>query len=155
MARRTKSRKSGAGYIEVLVATMILVLSILAAMSLFGFSMKLVDKTGDEGMAYNIARRGVEQARQLGFSGVNLPDGTYTRYYEAVQRANDTSYLGEVASPTSTTRFKMVRTVSTDKKNSLGQPADNAIRTVKVEVFYYPSNEKIDETGTLLVRSGV
>ena len=148
MAPRTKNHRRGAGYIEVMVSSMILALSLLAALSLYGFSMNLIDKTGDEGVAYNIARKSLENARQLGFSGANLPDGTTTRYYDSLGN-------NEAGSDFSTSRFRSVRTVLSDKVNSAGLPAPNAIRSVVIEVYYSKGGSLVERTGTLLVRSGV
>ena len=151
MAHQTKFRQRGAGYIELLASSLILALSLLAALSLFGFSMTMVGKTGDEGVAYNIARRNIEDARQFGFNYLNLPDGTTTLYYDT---------FGKNPSATaSTSGFKMVRVVSSDRTTTLGtggtHPADDAIRTVTVKVYLLPSNELIEQTGTLFARSGV
>lgn len=153
MALQNNFRRKGAGYIEVLVSTIILVVCLLAAISLFGFSMKLVDKTGDEGVAYNIARKCLEDVRQMGFSGTNIPDGTVTTYWDS--KGNKLNAAG------STARFILVRKVTSDKTSTTStgtQPADDAIRSVEVNVYYYPTisvNTRIEQTGTILVRSGV
>ena len=154
MAHRTKHKQRGAGYIEVLVSSLILSLSILAALSLYGFSMNMITRTGDEGVAYNIARRALENARQLGFKtidgggNVSLPDGTITLYYDS---------LGADESATKGTRkFKMVEVVtSTVHVVGTNIPAPDALRTVKITVSYADSGEQIEQTGTVLVRSGV
>lgn len=150
MVRRTNFKKRGAGYIEVLVSTIILVLCLLAAISLFGFSMKLVDKTGDEGVAYNVARKALEDMRQKGFSGAYQPDGTVTTYYDSMGN--------KLNSATSLTRFKLVQVIASDKTSSTAGgtlPADDAMRSATVSIYYYPSNQLIEQTGTILVRSGV
>lgn len=157
MAHPTKSRQRGAGYIELLASSLILALSLLAALSLFGFSMTLVSRTGDEGVAYNIARVNIENAHQLGFNAKNsdgswaLPDGTTTVYYDTLGKNPTTT--------ASTTGFKMVQTVSSDKTTTLGGggtvPADDALRTVTVNVYRLPDNALIEQSGTLLARSGV
>jgi hypothetical protein len=149
MVQRTKTRQRGAGYIEVLVSSLILSLSLLAALSLYGFSMNLIDKTGDEGVAYNIARKALENAREAGFSGVNLPEGTLTLYYDSVGTS-------EGGTQQSTSRFRMLRTVTSDK-HVIGStnPAPNAVRSVVIEVSYVGSGDVIERTGTVLVRSGV
>lgn len=157
MVHPTKSRQRGAGYIELLASGLILALSLLAALSLFGFSMTLVSKTGDEGVAYNIARINIENARQLGFNSKNadgtlgLPDGTTTLYYDSLGN-NPTSTA-------STSGFKMVETVTSDKTTILSGggvvPADDALRAVVVNVYSLPSNTLIEQSGTYLARSGV
>ena len=154
MAQRTKNRQKGAGYIEVLVSSLILALCLLAALSLYGFSMTLVDKSGDESTAYNICRQLLEDARRKGFNSTNgsgtiaLPDGTTTTYCN--------SNGGNVQSSKQTdSRFKIVETVTSTKLNSLGQPAPDAIRTVMITVYYVANNEQVESTGTLLVRSGL
>ncbi len=107
--------------------------------------MTLVQKTGDEGVAYNLARASVEDAREQGFT--NLTEGTTTTYYNTVGK-----------SPTSTpatTGFKVVRSVVSDKISS-GGPAPDAIRTVTVLVYLLPTTSAtIEQSGTYLVRSGV
>ena len=154
MAHRTKTRQSGAGYIEVLVSSLILALCLLAALSLYGFSMNLITKTGDEGVSYNLVRHSLEDARQKGFSSKDsggnlaLPDGTTTLYYDSL--GND-----EQTAPDTKTIFKLTRVISTDKIDSTGGPAPDATRTVVVTVFYNATGEKVEQSGTLLVRSGV
>ena len=152
MAHLTKTKKRGAGYIEVLVSSLILALSLLAALSLYGFSMNMIDKTGDEGVAYNLARRSLEDARQLGFNYLNLPDGTSTKYYDSVG-------ANENGSTFATARFRMDRVVASDKMTTVSgggtHPSDTAIRTVVVTVTDVRNNEVVENTGTILVRSGV
>jgi len=152
MAHPTKSRQRGAGYIEVLASSLILALSLLAALSLFGFSMTLVGKTGDEGVAYNICRLNIENARQLGFDYHNLPeDRTGTTFYY--------DNLGQPLNSAPTEGFKAVRTVTSDEMATLGSggqvPSDDALRTVVVVVTQIPSNQQVEQSGTILARSGV
>jgi len=154
MARRTNNRQRGAGYIEVLVSSLILAMCILAALSLYGFSMSLVDKSGDESTAYNICRQSLEDARRKGFNSTDgsgniaLLDGTTTTYCNSNGGNIQSSKQGD-------SRFKIVETVTSSATNSLGQPAPDAIRTVVISVYYVSNNDLVETTGTLLVRSGV
>jgi len=146
------------GYIEVLVSSLILALSLLAALSLFGFSMNMISKTGDEGVAYNLARQEIEAARSLGFrtftsgGALALPEGTTTFYYDSLGG-------GKSATKVPTSKFKVVRVVLSDKLGTLAGgmvvPADTALRKVTVKVYVLPSNEMVDQAGTFLARSGV
>jgi len=148
MAQRTKKGNRGFGFIEVLVSSLILAVSILAALSLYGFSMGMIDKTGNESTAYTLARQTIEHARTAGFSSTLLPDGTVTEYWDA----NGLNKTGSSGAPT--TRFKLVRKVSTDKLSG-AVPAPDAIRTVTVVVYFNKTGEKLEQTGTLIVRAGV
>ena len=165
MAHRTKHRQKGAGYIEVLVSSLILALSLLAALSLYGFSMNMITKSSDEGFAYNIARLQLEQVRQNGFDPITvsgstkthtLPDGTTTVYYDNLG-SNPSS------SASSTSFFRMVQTVTSRKPDNSGpdlilgtnNPAPDAVRYVTIAVYYVKTGELIEQTGTLLARSGV
>lgn len=136
----------------MLVSSLILALSLLAALSLYGFSMSLVNRTGDEGYAYNIARRWLEESRSLGHSYLNLPDGTTTKYY-------DPKGGGESDSAFNGARFRMDRVVTSDKYTTVsggGQhPSDSSMRTVVITVTYVSGGEEVERTGTILVRSGV
>jgi outer membrane lipoprotein-sorting protein len=158
MAHPTKFRQKGVGYIEVLVSSLILALSLLAALSLYGFSMNMIAKTGDEGVAYNLSRQSIEGARELGFRSKNpngsltLPDGSTTLYYDSLGK-------NESASSFPNAKFKMVRTVASDKTTTFSGgatiPSDDAIRTITVTVYLLPTNEIVEQTGTFLARSGV
>lgn len=135
---------------------LILSLSLLAALSLYSFSMNMIDKTADDGVAYNIARKALENAREAGFNGTNssgtiaLPDGTSTVYWDS---------LGQTSSSSATQlmRFKVVTAVASDKLQigSTTIPAPDALRTVTVTVSYKSTGTQILQTGTLLARSGV
>lgn len=136
---------------EVMVSSLILGLCLLGALSLFGFSMTMVQKTGDQGVAYNIARKAIEHSRELGFDYHNQPDGTTTLYF-------DTFGTWPGSTTASTSGFKMVETISSDKlatQNGVTFPADDALRTVIVQVYTLPSNQLVEQSGTLLARSGV
>lgn len=155
MAQLTKKRQKGAGYIEVLVSSLILALSLLAALSLYGFSMGMIDKSGDEGVAYNIARKALENVRQNGFDPIDsskvhlLPDGTTTTYYTSLG-------ISQGATSNSDTRFRCDVKVLTDKLiKSTSLPAPDGLRAVTITVSYVKSGEVIEKTGTFLVRSGL
>ena len=159
MAHRTKRKQSGAGYIEVLVSSLILALSLLAALSLYGFSMTLVEKTGDEGYAYNIARRWLEDARQKGFPYTKLPEGTTTRYYTAKGMDSGGTDPNGSSSSFADAKFRMDRVVISDKFTTVSggatHPADTSLRTVTVTVTRISTGQVVEQTGTTLVRSGV
>lgn len=151
MTHRTRSSKRAATLVETLVATLILGLCLLAALSLFGFSMSMTEKTGDSGVAYNLARRTLENARATGFRYQNTPEGAVTSYYDA---------MGGSASSTqaSSHRFRVVRTVTSDRFSTTAGgpvPSDTSIRAVIVEVYTLPENVLSHRVGTHLVRSGV
>jgi hypothetical protein len=161
MAHRTRNTQAGVGYIEVLISSLILALSLLAALSLYGFSMNMITRTGDEGVAYNIARRDIENIRKNGFDPVasgthTFPDGSTTLYYDS---------LGGNESSTSSanSKFRLVTTVVSRKPDDSGpdnvqgtnNPAPDAIRYVTATVYYVSTGEQIEQTGTILVRSGV
>ena len=151
MALSIKRNQKGATYLEALVASLIIGLCLLAVLSLFGFSMTMVDRTGDAGVAYNLARRSLENARATGFSHTLTPEGTTVTYYDS---------MGGNASVTQTAthRFRVTRTVSSDRYSDTSsgpRPAPDSVRTVVVEVHRVPGNSLIERVGTHLVRSGV
>jgi type II secretory pathway pseudopilin PulG len=155
MVRQTKFRQKGFGYIEVLVSTLILAVSLLAALSLYGFSMGMIDKTADEGFAYNLGRQALENVRQLGFDPVDaggnhtLLDGTTTTYYD--------SKGGNAAAATfPTARFRLVQKILSDRLvTGTAKPAPDAMRTVTITIYYVKTGEQIEQCGTILARSGV
>lgn len=151
MALRTRSKQRGVTLVEILASSLILAVSLLAAIQLFAFSMTLVEKTGDEGVAYNIARKTVENARQKGFPYQNLPDGTTTFYYDSLGN-------NESASPFAAAKFKVVQTVTSDLLGSTPTgpvPAPDSLRRVLVQVYRLPDNTLIQSSGTNLSRGGV
>jgi Tfp pilus assembly protein PilV len=161
MVRRSNKRK-GATLIEVLIAALILSLSLLAALSLFGFGMTMTEKTGDESVAYNLARKSLEDARtkgagysvpSLGLRTYFLPEGATVTYYDANGGSESTTQNANH-------RFSLTRTTTSDRlatNPSSGQtfPADDAIREVSIVVRKLPGNQVLVETGTVIVRSGV
>jgi Tfp pilus assembly protein PilV len=150
MAHLTKIR--GAAFIEVLASVAIIALSLLAALSLYGFSLGMTEKTADEAISYNLARKSLENARQLGFSYLNLPEGTTNLYYDSM--GNNPS-----AAQTSVHKFKLTRAVSSDKYTTLAdgtvRPSDTAVRTVIIEVRRIKDTQLLHQVATHLVRSGV
>ena len=151
MARQINSKKRGITLVEILASSLILAVSLTAAIKLFAFSMTLVEKTGDEGIAYNIARRALENTRQKGFKYQNLPDGSTTLYYDSLgNNQASASFTGA--------KFKLVQSVSSDKMATLPTgtvPADNALRAVVIQVYRLPENELLQTTGTYLARGGI
>lgn len=151
MAHSTNQKKKGASYIEALVASLIIGLCLLAVLSLFGFSMTMIDKTGDEGVAYNLARRTLENARATGFSHLLTPEGTTTTFFDATGGSQSSTQ-------TANHRFRVRRTVTSDRYSDTStgpRPAADSVRTVVVEVHRVPENSLIERVGTHLVRSGV
>jgi hypothetical protein len=81
-----------------------------------------------------------------------LPEGTTTLYYDSVGGQENGSNFADA-------RFRLDRTVTSDKFTTVSggstHPSDTSMRTVVVTVTDVRSNEVIEKTGTILVRSGV
>ena len=109
--------------------------------------------------AYNIARKWLEDARQKGFKYQNLPEGSLTKYYNSKGLYQSNTTTDGSDSNFSGARFKMVRTVTSDKftveSGGGTHPSDTALRTVVVTVTYVSSGEIVEQSWTHLVRSGV
>lgn len=136
-------------YIEALISMVILATSMLAIMSLWSFSMNMATANQDQGQAYNLSRRTVEDLKAQGFD--IAPEGEVVRYYNSVGVGGGTTQASDSV-------FKVVQTITSDKFTTTPtgtRPANNALRSVLIRVYKLPDDEVLIETGTSLVRSGV
>lgn len=146
--RRTGRR--GMSLVEVLVAALILGVSLAAMVGLWYFSANMTASAEDTAVAYNLARKAIEGAKETGF--FNTPEAStstpVTHYYDASESLQD-------GTP-SAARYRVTTSVvsSSYASGSTTVPANNATRTVIVTVFLSSNGSALYSTGTYLVRSG-
>lgn len=143
-----KKTQIGATLIEGLVAALIIGVAIMGLMSLWSFSTALSVKSDRDAIGYNIARRGLEKARALGFNA--MPEGA-TIYYYDINGENESTV-------NSNHRYRLTITVTSDRMGSQGgvpQVASDALRTVVIAVVDLSNNATVETAGTTLVRGGV
>lgn len=150
MAQATRLRR-GTTFIEVLMASLILSICLLAVVSLFTFSFNLTLRHDRTSIGYNIARKRIETVRQMSFK--YAPEGTVTFYYNA-------SGSNESTAPFTGAVYRATQTISSSQyeynsSNVIIGWADSCLRTVTVTVTYIPTSAQIAKTGTYLARSGV
>jgi len=138
-------RQRGLTYLETLVATAIVTVTMLGTVGILLNVGTLTDRTSERSTAMSLARRGIEEAKSLGFA--NLAEGTITRYYDV----NGSG--GLTTTTTSTDRFKVATAVTSDALTS-GVPTQTALRTVIVTVYRSKDNAVLETTGTYLAWGG-
>jgi len=153
---RHPRRRRGVTYIEVLVASLILAVSLCAMASMWYFSFNMSGNTDSKGVAYAVGRHALEEVKQNGFR--YAAEGTTTLYYDNTGGSESTTQQ-------SNSVYQVTVSVTSDKLSTSqsGQsvPADDALRTVIVTVSLLtqegstPSGTAVYTTGTYLTRSGV
>lgn len=138
-------RQRGLTYIETLVATAIVTVTMLGTVGILVNVGTLTSRTSERSTAMSLARRGIEEAKDLGFA--NLAEGTITRYYDVNGSGGLTT-----ATP-STDQFKVATAVSSDALSG-GVPTQTALRTVTVTVSRASDNTVLEKTGTYLAWGG-
>ena len=143
--------RSGLSFIEVLVATLILVVSLMAMMSLWSANMSLTERHADSTMAYNLGRSMMERIKLQGFDVV--PEGQTILFFDANGGQESDTQSGSH-------KFQVNIDVLSDSLSVNGTTgeitiAEDAIREVKVTVTRIRGNSVQRVTGTILVRSGV
>ena len=144
-------RNRGTSFIEVLVAMLILVVSLMAMMGLWRVNMQLTEKHADTTQAYNIGRHMMERTKRQGFQVV--PEGSTVFYFDA----NGGSEAGSQADHH---KFKVTVVVTSDfvsinGTTGVASPSPDSVRDVVVTVVRISGNVVERVTGTILVRSGV
>ena len=112
-----------------------------------GFSVAV--QTDQTGVAYNLGRRAMEEAKQTGFA--STPEGTAILYYDS-QGGN------ESATRTSAHAYQVTTVVSSDLTISSSnpvQPTPDALRTVTVTVTILSNNTTAYQVSTYFARAGI
>ena len=141
----------GAGLVELMVASLLLVIGIMGLVNTWAFSFRVTRNTDDIGIAYSLARQLIERAKMSGFS--SAAEGTTIGYYTPNQAAT--------TSGSSTAYFKVTTTVVSDivASGTAGTagavPGQEALRTVTVTVQTISPLKTIFTTKTYLVRAGI
>jgi Tfp pilus assembly protein PilV len=130
--------------IETLVATVIVTVAMLGSVGIFMSTATLTSRTTEASIAATLARRGIEEAKNLGFA--NIPEGSTVRYY-------DVNGLGGATSTSTTDRYKVVTSVTSDSITG-GVVAQTALRTVIVTVQRKADNSTLETTGTYFAWGG-
>lgn len=153
MARTTRR---GTTFIEALVSVMIIMSSLLAMIALWFVNYNLTQDHGSQNFALNIARRTLEESKNVGFNG--LPEGTFNVYTDANGNPQGGSEL--VDSKFHVTISVVSTSYSYDQNGNIIGPAPMALRKLDIKVFDLEelsggNPRLIAQTGTLFVRSGV
>jgi len=137
-------RQRGLTYLETLVAATIVTVTMMGTVGIFFGVGNITNRTSEQSTAISLARRGIEEAKGLGF--INLAEGTITRYY-------DVNGNGGATTTGSTDRFKVSTAVTSDALSG-GVPTQTALRTVIVTVYRSGDNSVLETTGTYLAWGG-
>lgn len=145
-------RWPGFSYIEVLVASVICVLSFSVMIQLWSVSMNISVRGADKAVAYNLERQTLEQVIETGFT--NTP--------EALAAAPITHYfdvnLNSLDATPAAARYVVKTTVvssSTVSGSNPTAPAPAALRLVTVTVTLVPTNTLLSQISTYLTRGGI
>lgn len=141
---------------EVLVSMVILMSSLLAMIGLWFFNYNITEDHGSQNFALNIARRTLEESKNIGFTG--LPEGTFSVYTDANGNPQGATQQADskfrVSIQVASTAF------SYDQNGNPVGPAPNALRKLDIKVFDLKELQGgqprlVAQTGTLFARSGV
>ncbi len=149
VSARSRSRRAASGrrrqggftLIEALVASLIMAVSVSAMVSLFYFAFNMTMKADNQGVAYTIGRREMEQVKLAGFEFA--PDGTTVTNYDKV---GNPAVAGSVAV------FQAATQVSTS--GSPGSYASHRIVNIKV-VTLQNTRDVLYQSGTQLSKAGI
>jgi len=149
---RGSTRKCrGFSFIEVLIASMIVGLSLVAMISTWYVSIKMTGETSDQGIAYNLARQTIETIKGTGFS--NTPEAPTTapiiHYYDGSETLQDSNPSAGRYIVTTT----VVSSVTVPGSNPV-TPDNFALRTVTVTVTLATDGTVLCQFTTYLVRGG-
>ena len=152
-------RRRGVTFIEILIASLILGLMLSSLVRFWYFSFTMTSNADSQGLAYSIARRVMERAKETGFT--YTPEGTSVLYYDENGGNESASSMGTVMPDGTTKRptFAVTTTVVSDRFTTNAQgvtsPALNSLRTVTVTVTLVTSGKVLYQTSTYLARGGV
>lgn len=151
-----RRRRKGVTYIEVIVASLILAISLCAMASMWYFSFNMSGNTDSKGVAYAIGRHALEEVKETGFR--YAAEGTTTLYYDNTGGSESTTQQSSSA-------YQVSVVVTSDKLSTSDSgssvPADDALRSVVVTVTLLKnegsttSGTTVYTTGTYMARSGV
>lgn len=136
---------------EILIASLLATVVLMGLVRLWQFSYGMTLSTDDRGVAYNIARKAIENVRTTGFK--YTADGTVIRYFGP-------DGLSESQTATANSRYKLTLVVTTDRfitnsQTGAQEPAPLALRTVAATVTLHPQGTVLHTSGCTLSRSGV
>ncbi len=136
-------RPRGVSLIELLVALLILGVSLLALVGLWGFGFNVTRDSQDMAVAYNVARQEIERAKNMSY--LFLPEATWATSYDG---------LGHVSTTESPPHFVATVTVHT-LPDANGELNTRCLREVTVSVTARDQASAMFETRTYLTRGGV
>jgi type II secretory pathway pseudopilin PulG len=154
--------RAGFTLVELLVGGLIMAVSLAAIVSLFAFAFTITQQNDDKSVAYNIARKELEQIRFEGFANalvIRDANGVVTSKFRDGSRVTYYSASGNALPNSTGAAYRATLTITSDELVTLSdgsqRPADDCLRTVKVAVAKYPSAELVFTDGTFMARSGV
>ncbi|WP_227625047.1 hypothetical protein [Fimbriimonas ginsengisoli] len=130
--------------IETLVATLIVTVAMLGSVGIFMTVSNLTARVSEDSAAQMLCRRGIEEAKNLGFA--NLAEGSTTRYY-------DQNCAGGSTTTSSTDRYRVTTTVSSNLFVDTSV-SEKALRTVTVVVSLAPNGAEKGRSVTYLAWGG-
>lgn len=151
MRKRKTSRQweQGTTLIEVLIASMILVVGLMGLTGLWAYAETLTVDTDEIAIAYNLGRQALEQVKVAGFT--QAPEGTTVAYYNANQGAATSG----TARYTVATGVVSSAVASGTAGSSGATPSQSALRTVTVSVRRGNAGRLLYATNTYLVGHGI
>ena len=135
-------RRRGVTLIELLVALLILGVSLIALVGLWGFGFNVTGDSQDLAVAYSVARQEIERAKNMTY--FFLPEATWTSSYDGL--GNPTTE----ADP----HFVAAVTVHTFL-DANGELNTGCLREMSVTVTARDQGQAVFETLTYLTRGGV
>jgi Tfp pilus assembly protein PilV len=144
MARTASRLRRGVTLVETLIASLIVTITLFGAVALFGAAYTQNNLTAEDSIAAAIAKREIEEAKNLGF--LNLPEGETTSYFDA---------YGEGGGTTKLATSVYAATLDVDSTALSGSaPTTAALRVVTVTVKRASDNAVLETTGTYLAWGG-
>src|SRR5579884_3293405 len=147
-----KRRRKGVTYIEVLIASLVLAISMAAIVQMWYVSYNLSATDDLKGIAYSIGRRRVEAARETGYYNIPLSPASTTYYYDSTGGSESTT-------KSSSSLYQATVTVSCDQtttdSNGNTVVADTGLMTVTVSVSMIGGSSTLYSTTTYLSRAGL
>jgi Tfp pilus assembly protein PilV len=138
--------RRGVTMVEVLVAGVVLITSVVALVQFMYVNYSLTGKAEDISAAYSMARSAVENVHQQGFS--NAAEGTTTVYYDG------SATYPPSTSQVATSVYSCQTSIVSDSFNG-ANPATTALRTVTVTVTRISSGLILYQTTTALANQGI
>ena len=143
--RKRIQSHSGLTMVEVLVAGLVLVTSVVALIQFMYVNFGLTGRAQDLTAGYSMARTAIELVREQGFT--NAAEGTTTVYYDG-----NATYPPSTSQTTSSV-FSCSAAITSDAFSG-ANPAPTALRTVTVSVTRLSTNAPVYSTTTALANYG-